>query len=136
VAGSDVTPLIRCKEVLVLLITATGFAAYYATHGATWPLLSAVLHTRVGAAHRATAVSAMSLAVALGGIVGNLAISALAAAVSTEAAFGLLAVVLLFSAGACLRLPQVTTAAVPERAREPIPVVTSEVRNARDTPAH
>ena len=53
---------------------ALGFALYYVAHGSTWPLLSAVLHTRVDAAHRATAVSAMSLAMALGGIVGNLAV--------------------------------------------------------------
>ena len=64
----------------VLLVAAAGFAVYYLAHGSTWPLLSAVLHTRVDAAHRATAVSAMSLAQALGGIIGNLAVPPLAAA--------------------------------------------------------
>jgi hypothetical protein len=57
----------------VLLVAGAGFAVYYLSHGSTWPLLSAVLHARVDAAHRATAVSAMSLAMALGGILGNLA---------------------------------------------------------------
>ena len=60
----------------VLVLAGAGFALYYLSHGSTWPLLSAVLHTRVDAAHRATAVSAMSLAMALGGIVGNLAVPA------------------------------------------------------------
>ncbi len=45
----------------VLALAAVAFAAFYVGHGATWPLLSAVLHGRVTAAHRATAVSAMSL---------------------------------------------------------------------------
>lgn len=92
----------------VLVLAGTGFALYYVSHGSTWPLLSAVLHTRVDAAHRATAVSAMSLAMALGGIVGNLAVPPLAAAVSIDAAFVAVAVVVLAGAVACLRLPRVT----------------------------
>ena len=55
----------------VLFVAGAGFAVYYLAHGSTWPLLSAVLHTRVDASRRATAVSAMSLAMALGGIVGT-----------------------------------------------------------------
>src|SRR3954462_8942327 len=58
----------------VLAVAGAGFAVYYLAHGSTWPLLSAVLHTRVDAAHRASAVSAMSLALALGGILGNLTV--------------------------------------------------------------
>jgi len=99
----------------VLLVAGAGFAVYYLAHGATWPLLSAVLHTRVDAAHRASAVSAMSLALALGGIVGNLTIPRLAAALNTEAAFAAVAVVVLLGAGACLRLPR-TTVVVPDDA--------------------
>ena len=94
----------------VLVLAGTGFALYYLSHGSTWPLLSAVLHTRVDAAHRATAVSAMSLAMALGGIVGNLAVPPLAAAVSMDAAFLAVAVVVLLAAAACLRLPRVAPA--------------------------
>jgi MFS family permease len=94
----------------VLLVAGAGFAVYYLAHGSTWPLLSAVLHTRVDAAHRATAVSAMSLAMALGGILGNLAVPPLAAAVSTEAGFLAVAVVVLLGAVACLRLPRTTVA--------------------------
>jgi hypothetical protein len=94
----------------VLLVAGAGFAVYYLAHGSTWPLLSAVLHTRVDAAHRATAVSAMSLAMALGGILGNLTVPPLAAAVSTEAGFLAVGVVVLLGAVACLRLPRTTVA--------------------------
>ena len=92
-------------------MAAAGFAVYYLAHGSTWPLLSAVLHTRVDAAHRASAVSAMSLAMALGGIVGNLTIPRLAAELNTEAAFAAVAVIVLLGAGACLRLPRATVVA-------------------------
>ena len=94
----------------VLLVAGAGFAVHYLAHGSTWPLLGAVLHSRVDAAHRATAVSAMSLAMALGGIVGNLGVPALAAAVSTGAAFLAVGVVVLLGAAACLRLPRVAPA--------------------------
>jgi MFS family permease len=92
----------------VLLLAALGFAAYYLAHGSTWPLLSAVLHSRVSAAHRATAVSAMSLAMALGGIIGNVTVPPLAAVVGIDAGFLAVAVVVLLAAGACLRLPHST----------------------------
>ena len=94
----------------VLLVVGAGFALYYLAHGSAWPLLSAVLHSRVDAAHRATAVSAMSLAMALGGIAGNLAVPPLAAALNTEAGFLAIAVVVLLGALACLRLPRATVA--------------------------
>jgi hypothetical protein len=94
----------------VLLVAGAGFAVYYLAHGSTWPLLSAVLHTRVDAAHRATAVSAMSLALALGGILGNLAVPPLAAAWGTGAGFLAVAVVVLLGAVACLGLPRGTVA--------------------------
>ena len=97
----------------MLPVAGAGFAVYYLAHGATWPLLSAVLHTRVDAAHRATAVSAMSLAMALGGIVGNLTIPPLAGMLGAGAAFVAVAVVVLLGALACLRLPR-TTVAVPD----------------------
>jgi MFS family permease len=116
----------------LLVLAAAGFAAYYVAHGAAWPLLSAVLHSRVTAAHRATAVSAMSLAMALGGIAGNVVVPWLAAVVSLEAAFGLVAAVVLTSAGACLRLPRTAPAGAP--APDPVVVgAASEARNARDT---
>jgi MFS family permease len=99
----------------VLAYAALGFAAYYLAHGSTWPLLSAVLHARVTGAQRATAVSAMSLAMQLGGIAGNVVIPWLAGAVGVQAVFLGLAGVVLLSAAACLRLPR----AVPARVQEP-----------------
>jgi hypothetical protein len=99
----------------VLLVVGAGFALYYLAHGSTWPLLSAVLHSRVDAAHRATAVSAMSLAQALGGIVGNLAVPRLAAATSIGAGYLAVAAVVLLGALAGLGLPRATVA-VPEDA--------------------
>jgi hypothetical protein len=109
----------------VLAVAAAGFAVYYLTHGSSWPLLSAVLHTRVDAARRATAVSAMSLAMALGGILGNLTIPRLAAASNTDAAFLAVAGVLLLGAVACLRLPRVTVAVPPADAEPAHPLPTA-----------
>jgi MFS family permease len=103
----------------LLVVAALGFAAYYLAHGSTWPLQSAVLHSRVTAAHRATAVSAMSLAMALGGILGNLVIPRLASAGSLDAAFLAVAAVVLVAAGACLRLPRAVPADVPA-AEDPV----------------
>ncbi|SEK41216.1 Major Facilitator Superfamily protein [Blastococcus sp. DSM 46786] len=103
----------------LLAVAATGFVLQYLAHGSAWPLLSAVLHTRVAAAHRATAVSAMSLAVALGGIAGNLVIPPLVAAAGLEGAFLAVGVVVALGVLACLQLPRSTSsgaAVVPEEA--------------------
>jgi MFS family permease len=102
----------------VLGVAAVGFAAYYVAHGSTWPLLSAVLHSRVTTAHRATAVSAMSLAMMLGGIAGNVGVSWLATRFGEDAAFLTVAAVLLLGALACLRLPPSAPAEVPAEAAD------------------
>jgi MFS family permease len=120
----------------VLVVAGLGFAVYYLAHGSSWPLLSAVLHTRVDAARRATAVSAMSLAMALGGILGNLAVPPLAAAVSTEAGFGAVAVVVLLGAVACLRLPRTTVAEPVEPSAVEQDAAEAVLRNAGDTRPH
>jgi MFS family permease len=106
-----------------LLVVGAGFAMYYVAHGAAWPLLSTVLHSRVDAAHRATAVSAMSLAQAVGGIAGNLAVPPLAAALSTGTGFLAVAGVVLVGAFACLRLPRTTVAAPEDVEVAPLGVV-------------
>ena len=90
----------------VLLLAALAFGAFYVAHGATWPLLSAVLHSRVTAEHRATAVSAMSLAMAVGGILGNLAMPAVVRLAGVDGAFLAVAALVLLSGLACLRLPR------------------------------
>jgi hypothetical protein len=92
----------------VLVLAGAGFAAYYLAHGSTWPFLSAVLHSRVSAAHRATAVSAMSLAMAVGGIAGNVGVSGVATAAGPDAALLAVAAVVLLGALGCLRLPRAT----------------------------
>lgn len=97
----------------LVLVAAVAAASFYLAHGATWPLLSAVLHTRVAAAQRATAVSAMSLAMSLGGITGNLVLPQVAEATSTRTAFLSVAALVLLSALLCLRLPNAAPAAQP-----------------------
>jgi len=94
----------------VLFVVGTAFALYYLAHGSVWPLLSAVLHSRVTAAHRATAVSAMSLAQALGGIAGNLGVPPLAARLHVGAGFVVIAGVVLLGGVAALGLPRSTVA--------------------------
>ena len=94
----------------VLVVVATAFALYYLAHGSVWPLLSAVLHSRVTAAHRATAVSAMSLAQALGGIAGNLGVPPLAASLHVGAGFLVVGGVVLLGGVAALALPRATVA--------------------------
>lgn len=85
----------------LLPVAAVAFVGYYVAHGANWPLLSAVLHGRVTAAHRATAVSAMSLAMSVGGLLANL----LVPLVPQDAAFLAVGALVLLSAVLCLRLP-------------------------------
>jgi hypothetical protein len=104
--GGAALALVAGTDVLVL--AGAGFAAYYLAHGSTWPFLSAVLHARVSAAHRATAVSAMSLAMAVGGIAGNVGVSGVATAAGPDAALLAVAAVVLLGALGCLRLPRAT----------------------------
>jgi hypothetical protein len=85
----------------LLPVAAVAFVGYYVAHGANWPLLSAVLHGRVTAAHRATAVSAMSLAMAVGGLLGNLLIPL----IPRNTAFITVGTLVALSALTCWRLP-------------------------------
>ncbi len=54
------------------------FAVFYVTNAAAWPLWKAVLHGRVGTGQRATALSASSLALMSGALVGSLVLPRLA----------------------------------------------------------
>ncbi len=89
----------------VLVVVALAFATFYVAHGATWPLLSTVLHSRVTAAHRATAVSAMSLAMAVGGMAANLTLPSVVRLVGTDGTFLAVAALALLGAVVCLWLP-------------------------------
>jgi hypothetical protein len=73
----------------------------------------------------------MSLAMALGGFAGNVVVPWLASAVSIEAAFGLVAAVVLAGAAACLRLPR--TGPVEDVPDVAVVGVAAGARNARDT---
>ena len=90
-----------------VLLAAVAFGGFYVAHGAAWPLLSTVLHGRVTARNRSTAVSAMALAMGLGGITANLLLPHLADAAGLAAAFYAVAAGTLLSALLCLRLPRV-----------------------------
>lgn len=94
-------------------LAAGAATGYYVAHAAQWPLLSAVLHTRVTAAQRATAVSAMSLAMTLGGLVGNLTLPRLSAAVGVDGAFLTVGGLVLLSGLLCLALPAAAPAGPP-----------------------
>lgn len=81
------------------------YAAFYLANGAGWPLRQQVMHSRVDASSRATAVSAMSFALMLGGITGSLVVPRLAEATTLPVAFGAAAFLLLLAGAASLRLP-------------------------------
>ena len=87
-------------------VAAGALTGYCIAHDAQWPLLSAVLHSRVTAAQRATAVSAMSLAMTLGATLGSLAVPRLAELAGLQAAFAGVGFLVLLSALLCLRLPE------------------------------
>ncbi len=79
------------------------FAVFYVSNAAAWPLWKAVLHGRVTAGRRATALSASSLALQLGALVGLLLLPRLAEgpglAVGFLAAAGALLLTALVSLG-------------------------------------
>ena len=85
-------------------LLAVGALLFYLCNGASWPLRKALLHARVDAAHRATMVSASSLALQLGGILSNQVQPRVYEAYGPAWAFGLAAVVLLGLAALSLRL--------------------------------
>jgi hypothetical protein len=90
------------------------FAVFYVSNAAAWPLWKDVLHARVAAGQRATALSASSLALQVGGLTASLLVLRLADAVGTSAGFwvaaGALVLVGLVSLG--LRSRAETPAAV------------------------
>ena len=87
-----------------VVVLAAGALVFYLCNGASWPLRKQLLHARVDAAHRATVVSASSLAMQLGGIVSNSVQPRVYEAYGPAWAFGLAGVVLLVLAVLSLRL--------------------------------
>ncbi|SFT79530.1 Major Facilitator Superfamily protein [Geodermatophilus amargosae] len=109
-AGRATAGLVVLGAVAVALVPLGGalalgclFAAFYVTNAAAWPLWKDVLHARVAAGQRATALSASSLALQVGGLTASLLVLRLADAVGTSSGFwvaaGVLLVVVLVSLG-------------------------------------
>lgn len=88
-----------------VLLAALAYAASYLANAAAWPLLHAVLHSRVGSGGRATALSASSLALMVGGGLANVVTPRAVGAGGRGAAYLAAAVVLLAAAAVALRLP-------------------------------
>ncbi|MGX5657254.1 hypothetical protein ACWKWC_20940, partial [Geodermatophilus nigrescens] len=63
------------------------FAVFYVGNAAAWPLWKSVLHGRVGAGRRATALSASSFALQIGALGGSLGLARLADAAGLSAGF-------------------------------------------------
>jgi hypothetical protein len=68
-------------------LAGVAFAAFYLTNATAWPLWKELLHGRVGAGQRSTALSASSLALMVGGLCGSLLVPRLAEAAGVPAGF-------------------------------------------------
>ncbi|MGY1682560.1 MFS transporter [Geodermatophilus sp. SYSU D01176] len=95
-------------------VAAVAYASYHLCNGAAWPLRTQVLHGQTTSAQRSTTVSATSLALMLGGLLGSLALPRLAEAAGTPAA-------LLAAAGAALLVAVVSSGLRPGRPGTPAP---------------
>ena len=91
------------------------FAAFYVGNAAAWPLWKQVLHERVAAGQRATALSASSLTLQVGGLAASLLVLRLADASGTATGFwvaaGTLVAVALVSLGVRSGTPAAPVAA-------------------------
>jgi MFS family permease len=68
-------------------VAAAAFAFFYLFNGGAWPLRQQLMHEQTTSAQRATTVSAKSLALMLGGLLGNLLHPRIAEALGYPAAF-------------------------------------------------
>ena len=88
-----------------VVLAATAYAGFYLANAASWPLLHAVLHGRVGAGGRATALSASSLALMIGGGTSDLVNPRVVALGGRPAAYAIAGGVVALAALLALRLP-------------------------------
>ncbi len=107
--GSAVLALVGALAVAAVplggpLVLGCLFAVFYVSNAAAWPLWKAVLHGRVAAGRRATALSASSLALQLGALVGLLVLPRLAEGPGLAVGFLAAAGALLLTALASLGL--------------------------------
>jgi hypothetical protein len=91
-AGSAVLAVLGALAIAAVplggpLVLGCLFTVFYTANAAAWPLWKSVLHGRVGAGQRATALSASSLALQLGALGGTLGLARLAEAAGTGAGF-------------------------------------------------
>jgi Major Facilitator Superfamily len=70
-----------------VVLAGVAFAVFYLTNATAWPLWKDLLHRRVGAGQRSTALSASSLALMVGGLGGSLLVPRLAEAAGVPAGF-------------------------------------------------
>ncbi len=106
-AGSAVLALLAASAVAAVplggpLVLGVLFAVFYVADAAAWPLWKSVLHGRVATGQRATALSASSLALMAGALLGSLVLPRLAGAGTTVgflAAAGAMLVVAAVSLG-------------------------------------
>ena len=83
--GAVAVGLVAGPEAAVL--AGGAYAVFYAANGAAWPLLHATGHGRVTASHRTTMLSAISLAVALGGVTASVVLPRVAELSSLKTGF-------------------------------------------------
>ncbi|SFE91583.1 MFS transporter [Blastococcus tunisiensis] len=69
-----------------VVVAAVAYSAFYLLNGAAWPSRKRLLHDRTTSAQRSTTVSASSLALMVGGILGNLLLPRLAGSAGLPAA--------------------------------------------------
>ncbi|MGY1641457.1 MFS transporter [Geodermatophilus sp. SYSU D00703] len=70
-----------------VVLAGMAFAVFHLTNATAWPLWKDLLHARVGAGQRSTALSASSLALMVGGLGGSLLVPRLAEAAGVPAGF-------------------------------------------------
>lgn len=70
-----------------VLVAAVAYALFYLFNGGGWPLRQQLMHEQTTSAQRSTTVSAKSLALMLGGMLGSLLLPRLAEAAGNPAAF-------------------------------------------------
>jgi MFS family permease len=70
-----------------VVLAGVGFAFFYLTNGGGWPLRQQIMHEQTTSSQRSTTVSAKSLALMLGGLLGNLLYPRIVEAAGNPAAF-------------------------------------------------
>jgi hypothetical protein len=83
------------------------YGIVYLAQGLAWPLRQELLHERVTEAQRATMLSALSLALMTGGLVGNLSLTSLAERTGIPVTWAVAAAVAGLSAILYLRIPRI-----------------------------